>query len=472
MRGRYFLYAVIFIIFIALLEYPPRTPVVTSGASPANTGWDGTSSLMSMLKSRGYRVYAVTDWCSVADSLGSLNSPVIAVFISPEEPYSSGEVRCVSKVLSWSMSKYGSASLLVADEGPYTDPILKALNVSVFIYYGVTLKSVKGDPYPLALLKVPGGPGAGTYRLYLDYAAKLSVSDGAVVAGRTLRGDLVAAYEVRGGFKAYVISDGSIFINEVLGLSSAQYNYSGFASALFAWLGSPDRYVVLMESGKYTPPVDELPNLITRALESVGAGSLSAIVTLLHPMIWFPLLHTLILMADNELRALLATSMFVRLASLALGTLATIFLMRMAVSFGKAETDKALPQVSEVRVIVDTPVRKGIIGKKLKLGKEDFVALYELVDSVLKKTIGKGLKEPEIVRVLSSISGIDTRKAEKYVRDMNALYTKATRGGLRPLILSWNRKVKSLIRESDEILSKLGAALTKGEGVEKVLRKV
>ncbi len=472
MRGRYFLYAVIFIIFIALLEYPPRTPVVTSGASPANTGWDGTSNLMSMLKSRGYRVYAVTDWCSVADSLSSLNSPVIAVFISPEEPYSSGEVQCVSKVLSWSMLKYGSASLLVADEGPYTDPILKALNVSTLIHYGVTLKSIKGDPYPLALLKVPSGPGAGTYKLYLDYAAKLSVSDGAAVAGRTLKGDPVAAYEVRGGFKAYVISDGSIFINEVLGLSSAQYNYSGFASALLAWLGSPDRYVILMESGKYTPPVDELPNLITRALESVGAGSLSAVATLLHPMIWFPLLHTLILMADNELRALLATSVFVRLASLALGTLATIFLIRMAVSFGKIETDKALPQVSEVRVIVDTPVRRGVISKKLKLGKEDLVALYELVDSVLKKTIGKGLEEPEIVRVLSSITGIDPRKIEKYVHDMNALYNKATRGGLRPLILSWNRKVKSLIRESDEILSKLGAALTKGEGVEKVLRKV
>ncbi len=472
MRSRYFLYAVIFIIFIALLEYPPRTPVVTSGASPANTGWDGTSSLMSMLKSRGYRVYAVTDWCSVADSLSSLNSPVIAVFISPEEPYSSGEVRCVSKVLSWSMQRYGSASLLVADEGPYTDPILKALNVSVFIHYGVTLKSVKGDPYPLALLKVPGGPGAGTYKLYLDYAARLSVSDGAVVAGRTLKGDAIAAYVVRGGFKAYVISDGSIFINEVLGLSSAQYNYSGFANALFAWLGSPGKYVVLMESGKYTPPVNGLPNLITRALESLGAGSLSAIVTLLHPMVWFPLLHTLILMADNELRAVLALSVFARLASLAIGTLATIFLMRMAVSFGKVETDKALPQVSEVQVMVDTPVRREVIGKKLKLGKEDLVALYELVDSVLKKTIGKGLREPGVIQTLSSISGIDVRRVEKYVRDMNALYVKATRGGIRPLVLSWNRRVRSLIRESDEVLSKLGAALTKGEGVEKALRKV
>jgi hypothetical protein len=55
---------------------------------------------------------------------------------------------------------------------------------------------------------------------------------------------------------------------------------------------------------------------------------------------------------------------------------------------------------------------------------------------------------------------------------MNALHAKATRGGLRPLVLSWNRRVKSLIRESDEVLSKLGAALTEGEGVEKVLRKV
>jgi len=472
MRGRYFLYAVIFIIFIALLEYPPRTPVVASGASPANTGWDGTSGLMSMLKSRGYRVYAVTDWCSVADSLNGLNSPVIAVFISPEEPYSSGEVRCVSDVLRWSIRKYGNASLLIADEGPYTDSILQALNVSVLVHYGVILKSVKGDPYPLALLKVPGGPNAGTYRLFLDYAAKLDVSDGAVVAGRTLRGDPVAAYVVRRGFKAYVISDGSVFINEVFGLSNAQYNYSGFAAALFAWLGRPGRYVVLMESGKYVPPVNNLPNLIVRALESVGAGALSAVVTLLHPMVWFPLLHTIVLMVDNELRALLASSVFARLASLAVGTLATIFLMRMAVSFGKIEKDKALPQVSEVQVMVDTPVRREIIGKKLKLGKNDFAALYELVDSVLKKSVGKGLRDPGITQVLSSISGIDVRRVEKYVRDMNRLYVKATRGGLRPLVLSWNRKVRSLIRESDDLLSRLGAALTRGEGVEKALRKV
>ncbi len=468
MKGKYFLYAVIFIIFIALLEYPPRTPVVASGASPANTGWDGTSELVSIIKNMGYQVYSVADWCSVVDSLNMLKHPVILVFISPQERYASEELACIGKVIKWSLRRFGTASLLVADEGPYTDPILGELNLSLYIDFAILLRSVTGDPYPIALLKVPGG---GTYRLVLDYASRLVPGAGSVVAGRTLSGDVVAAYVVRGGFKAYVISDGSVFINELMSLSNSRYNYVGFSKALFKWLGSPGRYVVLVEAGKYPPPVTNLPNLVRNAVLSLGTGALSALVVFLHPMVWFPILHELIISADSYLRGLLTSSIFARIAALIAGTLFAALLVRATVSLGRPIRDEGLKPVEEVGVLVDTVVRRVVTAGKVKLGRDDILALYDMVDNVLRRTLGKGLSDPDVADVLARVIGADPVRVRRYVEEMNRLRAKVLEGRLTPIVISWNRRAKKLLKESDELLKGLGLALSEGE-VERALRKV
>ncbi len=468
MKGKYFLYAVIFIIFIALLEYPPRTPVVASGASPANTGWDGTSELVSILRNMGYQVYSVADWCSVADSLNMLKHPVILVFISPQERYTPEELACIGKVVKWSLNRFGRASLLVADEGPYTNPILGELNLSIYIDYAILLRSVTGDPYPIALLKVPGN---GTYRLVLDYATRLIPGFNSVIAGRTLAGDVVAAYVVRGGFKAYVMSDGSVFINELISLSNSKYDYVGFAKALFRWLGPPGRYVVLVEAGKYPPPVTNLPNLIRNAVLSLGTGAISSLVIFLHPMVWFPILHGLIISADSYLRGLLTYSEFARIAALVAGTLFAALLIRATVSLGKPMRDEGLRPVEEVGVLVDTVVRRIVTTGKIRLDKDDLLALYDVVNDVLRRTLGKGLSDPEIAEVLARVSGADPERVRRYVDEMNRLRSKIVEGGLTPIVISWNRKVRKLLKESDELLRGLGMALSESE-VEKALRKV
>jgi hypothetical protein len=105
---------------------------------------------------------------------------------------------------------------------------------------------------------------------------------------------------------------------------------------------------------------------------------------------------------------------------------------------------------------------------KLKLGREDFKSLYEIVDSVMRDVYGLSLRDEELERRLSLLLGDE--KARRYLESMNKLYDKAV--GLRrtPIVLSWSRVVAKYVRESEEVLSKVGASLLRVEVLEKLAR--
>ncbi len=470
MRGRYFLIALAVIVFIAMLQYPPRVPSLASGASPANTGWDGTSDFLKLLQAMGYRVYVITDWCSAYRLSKSINKSVTVVIISPEEPYSRGEVDCLVTMIQDSLSRTGHASLLVADEGPYTNPILRLLGVDAEVVSRYLVKSVRGDPYPLARLKVPND---GTYELVLNYAAKLEYWGSAELGGTTLKGNVVAAYEVKGGFKAYVISDGSVFINEVLRLNRSRYDYKGFIESLMSWLGKPSDYVVMVEGAKYVSSLNKVLNEFKASL--MTGADLSKLVALfiamLHPMVWFPIFHNIALSADMKFRELLITNEVFRLASVGLAALLILYVLNRVLGVKESVSDEALTPVSEVDIIVDTPVRREVVAGKLRLGKEDVVALYDIVNEVLKKTLGKGLEDPEVVHALASITGLDEGFLRRYVSRLRRLNEKVREGKFLPIVISWNRTARKLISESDEVLKRLGTALSEEVGIERLIRR-
>ncbi len=122
-----------------------------------------------------------------------------------------------------------------------------------------------------------------------------------------------------------------------------------------------------------------------------------------------------------------------------------------------------------VEVAYAVNIREEIVRGKLKLGKEDFKSLYELVDQAMLSVYGLGLKDADLVKRLSEVLGPEN--ARRYVDAMNKLYGKATGARRTPVVLSWHRTVLKYARESDEVLSKIGVSLMKVEVLEKIARR-
>jgi hypothetical protein len=86
----------------------------------------------------------------------------------------------------------------------------------------------------------------------------------------------------------------------------------------------------------------------------------------------------------------------------------------------------------------------------------------------MQSVYGLRLRDEELERRLSLLLGDE--KARRYLESMNKLYDKAV--GLRrtPIVLSWSRVVTKYVRESEEVLSKVGVSLMRVEIVEKLAR--
>ncbi len=174
-----------------------------SGASPLNTEWDGTSNLVKYLMVKGFKVHVVTDWSLI--NLGALRkaSCGIVFLISPIKPLSPQEVKGISELVS---SGY---YLVIADEGVYSNELLKELRVPIRVLGNVI--TVSNSPDVPADIRV-----GGTYvRVILSYASNLKVWGSAEVLGR-VNGRAVAAEYVGRDLKVLVIGDGTVFINYAL----------------------------------------------------------------------------------------------------------------------------------------------------------------------------------------------------------------------------------------------------------------
>jgi predicted alpha/beta-fold hydrolase len=131
--------------------------------------------------------------------------------------------------------------------------------------------------------------------------------------------------------------------------------------------------------------------------------------------------------------------------------------------------DLKLEDTSEVDVIVDTQIRRTLLGKKIKVSKNDFIALYEVMDQVIMKTVGVRISEPDAIRMLIT-HGIEEKMAKKYVNDMNKLYMKITKRKFRPIVISWNKKITEMIKLSEKVLNTFGSTLIGEKGIEYKIR--
>lgn len=449
--------ALLLIGFIAMIEYgPPAIPLV-EGPSPFNSGSLGTSKLAQLLTSEGYNVVPVTDWNRMMNFLNAQQcNEILIIIISPELPYNNSELLSIKNIIK----SCDNVSFIIADEGPYSNQILNMLNSGTQIISSERILEPAGDPYPYAELKTPSNH---IYYLRLDKAAPLQINSGEVMG--TAEKLPVASYQIINKSKIYVIGDGSIFLNQVLNLpENASLPYRNFALQLVGDLANKQS-IILIEASKYISTSNPQQIILNNGLNILNNPELLLLLLsrIIHPRFWAPPLFNIINSYIKNLASSTPMKIFIALLLVFLGYW---FVSRY---IGKLEYDLKLEDTSEVDIIVDTQIRRALLSKKVKVNKSDFIALYEVMDQVIMKTVGVRISEPDVIKILTAY-GIEEKMAKKYVNDMNRLYIKITKKKFRPIIISWNKKITEMIKMSEKVLNKFGSTLIGEKGVEYKIR--
>ncbi|WP_048163038.1 DUF4350 domain-containing protein [Thermogladius calderae] len=456
----------------------PGLPVF-KGAAPFNTGEIGTSSLVEMLRERYGSVYVITNLSELANL--PLSGSCLFVTVSPERPYTEAES---NEILS-SLARCRDIKLLIADENTTSNALLKAAGAPLRVAEVVVLVQQSGllrlvydpstrqylPPYPVSRFNVAGK----VYDVVLDIASYINVSGGNAtvfgeyyVGNKTLVSGAVAWSSIsldgqKRDVETVVLSDGSVFLNQVIDRNET---YRQFALDLFQSICGTGGCQIVFDASRYTPiPLTDIMNDIngiTPLYVSFPTLLGMIIANLIHPSTWFaPLLDYSNSLLKEALQNQLVASVF----SVLLALLAFVYFSR-GESFIR---DRPMGEERLVEVAYAANIREEIVRGKLKLGKEDFKSLYELVDQVMLSVYGLGLKDADLVKRLSEVTGPE--KARRYVDAMNKLYGKATGARRTPIVLSWHRTVLKYARESDEVLSKIGVSLMRVEVLEKIARR-
>jgi fumarate reductase subunit D len=443
--------------FIAMIEYgPPAIPLV-EGPSPFNSGALGTSKFVQLLVSEGYNVIPVTNWNKVSNLLNIQQcNEVLIIIISPELSYNNSELLSIKNI----MNSCNNVSFIIADEGLYGNQILSMLNSGTRIIASKRILEPTGDPYPYAELKTPSNH---MYYLRLDKAAPLQVNDGEIMG---IAENLpVSSYQIINKSRIYVIGDGSIFLNQVLNLpENVSLPYKNFALQLVSDLTNKQS-IILVEASKYISTSNPQQLILSSGLNILNNPELFLLLLsrILHPRFWAPSLFNII---NSYIKNLISSPLTRILIALLLVFFSYWFISRY---IGKSMHDLKLEDTSEVDVIVDTQIRRTLLGKKIKVSKNDFIALYEVMDQVIMKTVGVRISEPDAIRMLIT-HGIEEKMAKKYVNDMNKLYMKITKRKFRPIVISWNKKITEMIKLSEKVLNTFGSTLIGEKGIEYKIR--
>lgn len=433
---------------VAVLEKGPISIPVTVGAHPFNRGPFGAHSLYSMLSSN-YTVTPVYNWSQALAQLANCSKALI-IIVSPEIQYTQGDVEAIRGF----RGKCKEIALIIGDETGSSNRILEALNSTIRIQ-----GALSPNPHPIVSIETPWG-----WRglLALDKASTLTTKGAPTLIGwDLLAGEAYAYYEDMGSFKAVVLGDGSIFLNQVL-QSNASEPYKSFLSSTVTHLCGGE-CTVYLEASKYQglEPMKALEYMRDprkAALIDPSSFLATIIANAIHPSTWLPPLLNYI----NNL--VLNLSRDVSLGGI-LMIFSVLALTLMLMSKIERVPDAFLEDVREVDWYGYGELSGRILAEGARLGKRDFLTLYSIVDGVLKSLTGASLESEDAVKVLES-RGVEGAKAREYWRFMNKYYRRALGKTLWPPIVFWGRVCRESIELSESVLRALGVSLMEVKGLE------
>ena len=463
---------------IALAEKGGVGVPVFIGASPFNTGEIGTSSLVELLREKYGSVYVIAS-LNELDGIRA-SDKCLFVAISPETPYTTSDSNRIASYLA----RCNHPLILIADENSTSNNLLRAVGAQLEVATVVTSTPSKElgvavyapeegvylPAHPLSVFYVNNT----RYSLYLDIASYIVIHGGSytifgeyTVHAKKYPSGVIAYSNITFGGQArevvgYVLSDGSIFLNQVIDRNET---YRSFALALFQSMCGEGGCTIIFDGSRYSPlPLSNLKNnlnSITPLYLSFPSLLGMVIANLIHPSTWLP---PLLDYSNKVFAEMLGNHLVSSTLALLFALLAFAYVSRREVFV----SDKPMSEEKLVEVAYAGNILKEIEKGKLKLGREDFKSLYEIVDSVMRDVYGLSLRDKELERRLSLLLGDE--KARRYLKSMNKLYDKAVGLSRTPIVLSWSRVVTKYIRDSEEVLSKVGASLMRVEVVEKLAR--
>ncbi|MDK6028812.1 hypothetical protein QPL79_05495 [Ignisphaera sp. 4213-co] len=441
---------------IAVAEKGPSQIQIFVGASPFNTGLIGTFKFVEMLRTRYSMVYVISSLSELRKIFTSGTCLFIAV--SPEVGYSKSDAETVGDALS--KCKY--ASILVADESTTSNALLETLETSIRVNGKIIIDAVNG-PYIYAYISIQ--PNASTHKVYylqLDIASQLKLEfSKAKPVGYADTGDVVAAEELSPlGVHVFVLGDGSIFLNQVL--ESNKTVYKDFAIDLVNYLCRYDGGCKIVVDGSRYPGYSldkalENKNMLVYADPIAFAAAFAT--RLLHPSTWLlPAIEFL-----NSFFKNIASmyNLFIAILAALSGSIYIFLEHRMVIV-----DDRRLDEQREVEVFATGDVREAILKGKIKLGKQDFLNLFTIVNTVTQLVYGVELCNPRLFELIPSREYV-----KRYVNRMCKLRKKASEGGFLPIVFSWSRTTAKMVRESEEFLSLLGQSIAGEKGFEYLLMR-
>ncbi|MGC8983048.1 MAG: hypothetical protein ACP5KA_04765 [Desulfurococcaceae archaeon] len=484
----------VLVAIIGMAERGPPSFKVPTGPSPLNVGELGTFDFYQALRSKYRQVLPAASLSEVEYPRGA--EYCLFITISPDKPYTKEEAMAVLEKLRNCKNK----ALLVADEYTTSNALLEAANLTSRVA-GSTCYSPKNltqqgpvevTPYVEAVFRV----GGEAVRLLLDIASRVEggkevlgyaenvvveVPSGApsliVASPRAPPREVpVAVYDYNSDYRAVVIGDGSIFLNQVFRSRYAS-NYSKVLLYYVDYLcGFSSDCVIYVDASKYesVDPEELLAESSDKLrdpsrLFSVDVFTLVAayIAKLLHPSTWLmPVLN----LANSLISQVLATPPYSYVAVLVLVMLTYGYVVGR---IGESARDERLREQKELEAYLTADLISAIASGRYRFDREDFASLYEIVDTHLRHSCRVGLEDPDgLVRVLSGrVEPGKLGKYRKYAEKMNKLYQKALGRKRLPLILSWHRTTKKFMKISEEVLSAVGASLAEERGYEYIAMK-
>lgn len=441
----------VLIALIAVIEKGPPAIAVYRGASPLNIGPIGTFELLKILREIYPQTVSIRSYDEL-DPLFRRADKCLFITVSPEVGYTRAEAEEVVKRLRTCRQ----SAVLIADENITSNTLLEALESSIRVSGELIRSPITGLPYTSALITLPNG---SSYLLLLDKASSVLAPQHLVI-GVAEGGEPVMALEDLGWVRVAVLGDGSLLLNQVLISNITSYREMVLELIDYLCRGGSDCRIAL--DGSRYESIDVEADTLEKALELplyTDPFTLNVFKTLriIHPVYWFP---PLVLYINNLIEYAKSLAYVAPLL-----VLVTIVAVYMYVS-RRVQTisDGRIEEQREVEVYLTGELRDTVMRDKVSLDKEDFTNLFELVDSVVRLTYGIGLCDPDAVKMIPiGDSG------SRYVRDMCRLYDKASGRKRLPIVLSWNRTTRKMIKRSDEFLKSMGQSLTKERGVEYAL---
>jgi len=251
------------VVFLALETQ--REGLMHHGASPYNSRWDGSSNFAKHLSSFG-SVEIVDDWVNMNLKNYVSYGCRIIFLISPEQSYSQSEISTIITLV-----KEKAFNLVIMDEGPYSNDLMKTLGLPVWIdafRYVDVFRQRQGIAGA-----TPGFIELGqAYYVLFSFVSPVSIGNtsNCKKIAYTIEGDTVGALcEIQKSF-VLVIGDGSIAINALVPSPPTKNVYSEVIEGVVSLVCRGNRSVLsLIDASKYNLRVLTFSELIEEGYSGI-----------------------------------------------------------------------------------------------------------------------------------------------------------------------------------------------------------